>query len=97
MMEQIKEWKACETRAACAWKYATKAQQEVCDMRAREHDNQQPLIAKRNIQLLLANASKLYWAVALDLVGKWCSLSTIQSWLASFKSYSIHLPVERVI
>ena len=80
--EQIKEWKA---RAARAWKYSTKAQQSVWDMRAREHDNQQPLIAKRIIQSLQTNASKSYGAVALD-IGEWCSAPTIQSWLASFKS-----------
>jgi hypothetical protein len=71
-MEQIKEWKA---RAAHAWKYYTKAQQEMWDMRTREHNNQQPLIAKRFIQSLQMNASKLYGAVALD-IREWCSAST---------------------
>jgi hypothetical protein len=45
---QVKEWKA---RAARAWKYSTKAQKEVCDMKAREHGNQQPLIADRVIHV----------------------------------------------
>ena len=90
-MEQIKEWKA---RAARAWKYSTRAQHYVWDMRAREHDNQQPLIAQRIIQSLPLNASKLYGSVALD-IGEWCCAKTIQSWLAAFKSYSIY--VERVL
>jgi hypothetical protein len=46
--DQVREWKARMTRA---WKYSTMAQKEVWDMKAREHDNQQPLIAERVIQL----------------------------------------------
>jgi hypothetical protein len=90
--EQVREWKA---RVARAWKYATKAQREAWDKKAREHDNQQPLIAERVIQLLQTNASKSYGAVSLDIVGEWCSATTIQAWLASFKSYSVY--VERVL
>jgi hypothetical protein len=89
--DQVGEWKA---RAARAWRYSTKAQREVWDMKAREHENQQPLIAERVIQSLQTNASKSYGAVSLD-IGEWCSASTIQVWLASFKSYSIY--VERVL
>jgi hypothetical protein len=70
------------------------AQREVWDMKAREHDNQQPLIAERVIQSLQTNASKSYGAVSLD-IGEWCSASTIQVWLASFKSCSIY--VEQVL
>jgi hypothetical protein len=47
--DQVREWKA---RVARAWKYSTIAQREVWDMKAREHDNQQPLIAERIIQSL---------------------------------------------
>jgi hypothetical protein len=85
--EQVREWKA---RAARAWKYAAKAQREVWDMKAREHRNQQPLIAERVIQSLQTNASKSYGAVSLD-IGEWCSATTIQAWLASFKSYSVYV------
>jgi hypothetical protein len=55
-------------RAARAWKYTTKAQREVWDMKAREHDNQQPLIAERVIQSLQTNASKSHGAVSLNMV-----------------------------
>jgi hypothetical protein len=89
--EQVREWKM---RAARAWKYATKAQREVWDTKAREHDNQQPLIAERVIQSLQTNASKSHGAVSLD-IGEWCSATTTQTWLASCKSYSIY--VERVL
>jgi hypothetical protein len=89
--EQVREWKM---PAARAWKYATKAQREVLDMKAREHDNQQPLIVERVIQSLQTNASKSCGAVSLD-IGEWCSATTIQAWLASFKSYSVY--VERVL
>jgi hypothetical protein len=89
--DQVREWKA---RAARAWKYSTMTQREVWDMKAREHDNQQPLIAERVIQSFQTNASKSYGAVSLD-IGEWCSASTIQVWVASFKSYSIY--VERVL
>jgi uncharacterized membrane protein len=59
-------------------------------MQAREHYNQQPLIAEGVIQSLQTNASKSYGAVSLD-IGEWCSASTIQVWLASLKSYSIYV------
>jgi hypothetical protein len=90
---QVKEWKA---RAARAWKYSTnKAQREVWGMKAREHDNQQPLITERVIQSLQTNASKSYGAVFLD-IGEWCLATTIQAcWLASFKFYRVY--VERVV
>jgi hypothetical protein len=88
---QVKEWKA---RAARAWKYSTKAQKEVWDMKAREHDNQQPLIVEIVIQSLQTNASKSYGTVSL-YIGEWCSATTIQAWLASFKPYSVY--VERVL
>jgi hypothetical protein len=63
-------------------------------MKASKHDNQQPLIVERVIQSLQTNASESSRAVSLD-IGEWCSASTIQVWLASFKSYSIY--VERVL
>jgi hypothetical protein len=66
------------------------AQREVWDMKAKEHRNQQPLIAEKVIQSLQLNASKSYEAVSLD-IEEWCSASTIQVWLASFKSYSIYV------
>jgi hypothetical protein len=62
--EQVREWKL---RTARAWKYATKAQREVWDMNAREHGNQQPLIAERVIQSLQTNASKSSGAVSLNI------------------------------
>jgi hypothetical protein len=67
--DRVREWKA---RAAQAWKYSTMAQREVWDMKAREHNNQQPLIAERVIQSLQTNASKSYGVVSLD-IGEWCS------------------------
>jgi hypothetical protein len=85
--DQVGEWKA---RAARAWKYSTMAQREVWAMKEREHDNQQPLIAERVIQSLQTNASKSFGAVCLD-IGEWCSATTIQAWLASFKSYSVYV------
>jgi hypothetical protein len=90
--DQAGEWKA---RAARAWKYSTMAQREVWAMKEREHDNQQPLIAERVIQSLQTNASKSFGAVCLDIAGEWCSATTIQAWLASFKSYSVY--VEQVL
>ncbi len=89
--DQVGEWKA---RAARAWKFSTMAQREVWAMKERKHDNQQPLIAERVIQSLQTNASKYFGAVCLD-IGEWCSATTIQAWLASFKSYSVY--VERVL
>jgi hypothetical protein len=89
---QVKEWKE---RAARAWKYSTKAQKEVWDMKGREHGSQQPLIAESVVQSLQTNASKSFGAVLLD-IGEWCLATTsIQAWPASFKSYSIY--VERVL
>jgi hypothetical protein len=70
------------------------AQREVWAMKEREHDNQQPVIAERVIQSLQTNASKSFGAVCLD-IGEWCYATTIQAWLASFKSYSVY--VERVL
>jgi hypothetical protein len=89
--DQVGEWKV---RAARAWKYSTMAQREVWAVKEREHDNQQPLIAERVIQSLQTNASKSFGAVCLD-IGEWCSATTIQAWLASFKSYSVY--IERVL
>jgi hypothetical protein len=51
-------------------------------------------MAERVIQSLQTNASKLYEAVSLD-IGDWCCATTIQVWLASFKSYSVY--AERVL
>jgi hypothetical protein len=50
--DQVRGWKG---RAARAWKYSTKAQIEIWEMKAQEHDNQQPLIAERVIQSLQTN------------------------------------------
>jgi hypothetical protein len=63
-------------------------------MKAREHDNQQPLIADRVIKSLQTNAFKSYRAVSSD-IGEWCLATTIQAWLVSFKSYSVY--VKRVL
>jgi hypothetical protein len=65
MNDQIRGWKAHEPHA---WKYSRKAQQEVWDMRAREHDNQQPLIAERLIESLQTNALKWYGAVYVLII-----------------------------
>jgi hypothetical protein len=73
--DQVREWKA---RGARAWKYSTMAQREVWDMKAQEHNNQQPLITERVIQTLQTNASKSYGAVSLD-IGEWCSATTTQA------------------
>jgi hypothetical protein len=85
--DQVGEWKA---RAARAWKLSTMAQREVWAMKEREHDNQQPLIAERVIQSLQTNALKSFGAVCLD-IEEWCSATTIQAWLASFRSYSVYV------
>ncbi len=82
---QVGEWKA---RAARAWKFSTMAQREVWAMKEREHNNQQPLIPERVIQSLQTNALKSFGAVCLD-IGEWCSATTIQAWLASFKWHGI--------
>jgi hypothetical protein len=76
--------------AARTWKYSTKAHQNLWDMWPREHDDQQPLMTERIVISLPMAALKSFGAVALD-IGEWCSPSTIQSWLASFKSYSIYI------
>jgi hypothetical protein len=89
--DQVGEWK---TRAARAWKYSTMAHREVWAMKEREHGKQQPLIAERVIQSLQTHATKSFGAVCLD-IGEWCSATTIQVWLASFKSYIVY--IERIL
>jgi hypothetical protein len=87
---QVKEWKA---RAARAWKYSTKAQKEVWDIKAREFPRQPATLNRRKSYSIIAD-KRLYGAVSLD-IGEWCSATTIQAWLASFKSCSVY--VERVL
>jgi hypothetical protein len=46
------------------------------------HDEQQPTIKDRIIQGLKANP-KISWEKLEELVGRWCSASTIWRWVTS--------------
>jgi hypothetical protein len=52
------------------------------EMQARMHDEQQPTIKDRIIQGLKANP-KISWEKLEELVGRWCSASTIWRWVTS--------------
>jgi hypothetical protein len=87
--EQIFEWTA---RAACAWKYSTKAQQSLWVMQARQNNNnKQPLC--KDYPIPAEECIKILWGVVLD-IGECFSPSIIQSWLVSFKLDSIYVEIK---
>jgi hypothetical protein len=66
--------------------HLTSDMRERWEMEARGHDEEQPLIKSRIIEMLKRDP-KISWA-SLELgIARWCSASTIRRWITSFDSF----------